>query len=217
MSDKIKVLIVDDSKLTIVGLKATLNEYEDIEVIGQANDGHESIEAVKNLSPDIVLMDIGMPTMDGIDATRQIKQLEGLKPGIIMLTSHENEQNVIDALSAGANSYCMKDVEPDVLYSVIKSTNSGASWLDPRIAGIVLNRFIGKIDRVIKSGDHTELTEREIEVLKCISEGQSNQAISENLCISLNTVKTHIKNIFQKLEVEDRTQAAMKAIKDDLL
>jgi DNA-binding NarL/FixJ family response regulator len=136
---------------------------------------------------------------------------------IIMLTSHDSEQNVLDALSAGANSYCMKDVEPEVLLTVIKSTHSGASWLDPRIAQIVLDKFVDKLGKFLKSDNMTDLTEREIDVLSLISKGYSNQSISNELCISLNTVKTHIKNIFQKLEVEDRTQAAMKAMKEDLI
>jgi len=215
--DKIKVLIVDDSKLTIVGLKTTLNQFEELEVIGEASDGQEAIDAVRQLNPDIVLMDIGMPIMDGIKATKGVKKLENVKSKIIMLTSHENEQNVLDAMSAGANSYCMKDVDPEVLLSVIKSTHSGASWLDPRIAKIVLDKFVDKLGKFLKSDTNTDLTEREIDVLNLISKGYSNQAISDELCISLNTVKTHIKNIFQKLEVEDRTQAAMKAMKEDLL
>ncbi len=215
--NKIKVLIVDDSKLTIVGLKTTLNQFEEIDVIGEANDGEESIRAVKKLKPDVVLMDISMPVMDGIKATQLLKKLEDVNTKIIMLTSHESEQNVLDAMSAGANSYCMKDVEPDTLLTVIKSTYSGASWLDPRVAQIVLNKFVDKLGKFLKSDGTTDLTEREIGVLSLIAKGFSNQGISEELCISLNTVKTHIKNIFQKLEVEDRTQAAMKAVKEDLI
>ncbi len=214
---KIKVLIVDDSKLTVVGLKTTLSQFEELEVIGEVNDGQDGIEATKRLNPDIILMDIGMPVLDGIKATKEIRQLENINSKVIMLTSHENEQNVIDAMSAGANSYCMKDVEPEILRSVIKSTHSGASWLDPGIAGIVLDKFVNKPGKFLKSNAMTDLTEREIDVLNLISKGYSNQAISEELCISLNTVKTHIKNIFHKLEVEDRTHAAMKAMKEDLI
>ncbi len=214
--NKIKVLIVDDSKLTVVGLKTTLNQFEDIEIVGIVNDGQDAVELATKINPDIILMDIGMPIMDGIKATKEIKKL-GINSKIIMLTSHENEQNVLDAMSAGANSYCMKDVEPEVLLTVIKGAYSGASWLDPRIAKIVLDKFVDKLGKFLKSNSTTDLTEREIEVLSLISKGNSNQGISDELCISLNTVKTHIKNIFQKLEVEDRTQAAMKAVKEDLI
>lgn len=217
MSEKIKVLIVDDSKLTVVGLKTTLNQFEHITVVGEANDGQDSIKATQELKPDIILMDIGMPIMDGIKATRELKKIKELGAKIIMLTSHEGEQEVLDAMSAGANSYCMKDVDPEVLVSVIKSTHEGGSWLDPRIAQIVLNKFVDKFGKFLRSEKTSDLTEREVEVLNCIAKGNSNQEISETLHISLNTVKTHIKNIFQKLEVEDRTQAAMKAVKDELI
>lgn len=219
MSEKkvVKVLIVDDSKLTIVGLKTTLKQYDDIEIIGEANDGQIAIEMALELKPDVILMDIGMPLMDGIKATKEIKKSSQLSPKIIMLTSHEAEQDVLDALSAGANSYCMKDVDPEILVAVVKSTYNGASWLDPRIAKIVLDKFVDKFGKFLKNETMSDLTERELEVLNLIAKGCSNQEISDNLCISLNTVKTHIKNIFQKLEVEDRTQAAMKAVKEELI
>lgn len=218
MSEKnpVKVLIVDDSKLTIVGLKTTLKQFDDIEIIGEANDGQLAVDMALEIKPDVILMDIGMPTMDGIQATKEIKK-SGSTAKIIMLTSHETEQDVLDALSAGANSYCMKDVEPEILVAVVKSTYEGASWLDPRIAKIVLDKFVDKFGKFLKSDTMSNLTERELEVLNHIAKGCSNQEISNVLCISLNTVKTHIKNIFQKLEVEDRTQAAMKAVKEELI
>ncbi|NLF82987.1 MAG: response regulator transcription factor [Candidatus Gastranaerophilales bacterium] len=215
--NKISVLIVDDSKLTVVGLKTTLAQFEELKVIGEVSDGKDALDVVPKLQPDVILMDIGMPVMDGIKATKELKKNKNMTSKIIMLTSHDSEQNVLDALSAGANSYCMKDVEPEVLLNVIKSTYAGASWLDPRIAQIVLDKFVDKFGKFLKSDNMIDLTEREIDVLSLISKGYSNQSISNELCISLNTVKTHIKNIFQKLEVEDRTQAAMKAMKEDLI
>lgn len=218
MSEKksVKVLIVDDSKLTIVGLKTTLKQFDDIEIVGEANDGQMALEIVPKLKPDVILMDIGMPIMDGIKTTKEIKKT-GMSCKIIMLTSHESEQDVLDALAAGANSYCMKDVDPEILVAVVKSTYEGASWLDPRIAKIVLDKFVDRFGKFLKNESVSDLTEREVDVLNLIAKGYSNQGISDTLCISLNTVKTHIKNIFQKLEVEDRTQAAMKAVKEDLI
>lgn len=213
---KIRLLIADDSKLTVVGLKTTFKQYKDIEVIGSAENGQQAIANVQELNPDVVLMDIGMPLLDGIQATKEIKKLN-LDSKIIMLTSHDGDQEVLDALSAGAYSYCMKDIEPDMLVTVIKSTYNGASWLDPRIARIVLSNFNNGKEKQSKSQEAQLLTDREIEVLTLIAKGQSNAEISENLYISLNTVKTHIKNIFQKLEVEDRTQAAMVAMKKDII
>ena len=218
MSEKnpVKVLIVDDSKLTVVGLKTTLKQFNDIEIVGEANDGKIAVEMTTKLNPDVILMDIGMPLMDGIKATKEIKKT-GSNAKIIMLTSHESEQDVIDALSAGANSYCMKDVDPEILVAVVKSTYDGASWLDPSIARIVLDKFVDKFGKFLKRDTASDLTERELDVLNLIAKGCSNQEISNTLYISLNTVKTHIKNIFQKLEVEDRTQAAMKAVKEELI
>lgn len=215
-TSSVKVLIVDDSKLTIVGLKTTLKLFDNLEIIGEANDGFIAVEMVQRLNPDVILMDIGMPLMDGIKATKEIKK-NNPNIKIIMLTSHEAEQDVLDAFSAGANSYCMKDVDPEILVTVIKSTYEGASWLDPVIAKIVLDKFVSNIGKFVKNDTPSDLTEREAEVLSQIAKGYSNQQISDNLYISLNTVKTHIKNIFQKLEVEDRTQAAMKAVKEDLI
>lgn len=217
VKEKIKVLIVDDSKLTVVGLKTTLNQFEEIEVIAEANDGQDALKVTRELKPDIILMDIGMPILDGIKTTRELKKNKDLESKIIMLTSHEDEQDVLDAMSAGANSYCMKDIDPETLVAVIKSTHEGASWLDPRIAQVVLNKFVDKFGKFLKSDKATDLTEREVDVLNLIAKGCSNQEISDQLHISLNTVKTHIKNIFQKLEVEDRTQAAMRAVKDELI
>jgi len=211
----IKVLIADDSKLTTVGLSTTFKQYKDINVIGIAENGLIAVNMVKEHKPDVVLMDIGMPTMDGIQATKEVRKLN-VTTKIIMLTSHDSEQNVIEAFSAGAHSYCMKDIEPDSLIVVVKTTHEGASWLDPRIARIVLNNFVNKTTKQGKSQESV-LTEREISILSLIARGLSNSEISDNLYISLNTVKTHIKNIFQKLEVEDRTQAVMTAMKKNII
>ncbi|MDD3014526.1 MAG: response regulator transcription factor [Candidatus Gastranaerophilales bacterium] len=209
----IKVLLVDDSKLTLAGLNTTFKQYSDIEIVGNAENGEIALNLIKEQKPDVVLMDIGMPVMDGIQATREVKNLNP-ETKIIMLTSHESEQDVFDALSAGAYSYCMKDIDPEILVAVVKSTYNGASWLDPGIARIVLGNFVNK--PVVKQQESV-LTEREIDVLGLIAKGYSNCDISGALCISLNTVKTHIKNIFQKLEVGDRTQAAMKGLKEEII
>lgn len=208
----IKIMIVEDSKLTTAGLKAMFEEQADLEIAGIAENGKIAVEMAKELNPDIILMDIGMPVMDGIQAAKLIKQ-KNSDIKIIMLTSHEDEKEVFEAFSGGANSYCMKDIEPEELVSVIRSTHNGATWLDPRIARFVLKN-IGNMPQKQKNN---ELTDREIEILKLISNGMNNNRISETLCISMNTVKTHMKNIFNKLEVEDRTHAVIKAFKSDLL
>lgn len=212
----IKLIIVDDSKLTRVGLKTTFKTIEGIDVLAEAENGKIGVEMVNKLKPDAVLMDIGMPILDGIQATRNIKSATP-NVKVIILTSHDSEQDVFDALSAGAHSYCMKDIDPEMLVTVIRSTCDGASWLDPRIAKVVLQNF-SKINANLEKPDENKiLTEREIEVLSLIARGLSNSEIAKTLCISMNTVKTHIRNIFYKLEVDDRTQAAMKAVKNEII
>ena len=207
---KIKIIIVDDCKLTTVGLKTMLQMQPDMEVVEIAVNGLVAVSMAERLKPDIILMDVGMPILDGIEATKRIKQIDSTIK-IVVLTSHDNEKDVFDALLAGAKSYCMKDIEPKDLINVIKMTNNGASWLDPRIAHMVLNKLSNKEEK------KSDLTEREQEILILISKGYTNNHIAEMLCISLNTVKTHIKSIFSKLEVNDRTEAAMKAIKEDII
>lgn len=214
--EKINILIVDDSKLTRVGLRTTFKAMEHMDVVGEAENGKQGIEMAKSLQPDVILMDIGMPILDGIQATKQINTMH-LNTKVIMLTSHDNEQDVFDAFTAGANSYCMKDIEPDMLATVIRSTYEGASWLDPRIAKIVLQNFGKPHTTHTDTQENMSLTEREIDVLHLIARGYSNSEIAKELCISMNTVKTHIRNIFHKLEVEDRTQAAMKAVQKDII
>ena len=215
MSNKktIKVLIADDSKLTAVGLKTMLKEQKDLGCLGIASNGQMAIEMTKELQPDIILMDIGMPILDGIQATKQIKSCCP-ETKIIMLTSHDEPQEIFDAFSAGANSYCMKEIEPADLVNVIKTTFNGATWLDPTIARVVLNG-LGK--NLSHYDEKNELTEREIEILKLVSQGKTNSQISDTLFISMNTVKTHMKNIFQKLEVNDRTEAAVLGLKKEIL
>ena len=213
MENKIKILIAEDSKLTVVGLKAMLSETGEFEIVDIVFDGQSAVKKALELRPDIILMDIGLPLLDGIQATKVIKK-KNENSKIIMLTSHNNDEDVLDAFSAGAASYCLKDIEEVELRNVIKTTFNGASWLAPEIAKIVLSNLNCEESKSLKKN---LLTDREIEILNFIAKGFSNLQIAETLYISLNTVKTHIKNIFSKLEVEDRTQAALKAIKEDLI
>lgn len=211
MSNKIKLLIADDSKLTLVGLKAMFTQQNTIELVGTAENGEIACKKALELNPDVILMDLGMPLLDGIQATKKIKDKHP-EIKIIILTTHDDQEEVLDAFNSGANSYCMKDIDPEELINVIESTHNGASWLDPQIAGVVLNSLNSS-----KKQKTSELTEREIEIIELIALGKTNIQISEELFISMNTVKTHIKNIFAKLEVEDRTQAAMKAKEKEIL
>jgi len=225
MPNKIKLLMVEDHKLLRVGLKAIFEEYPSLEVVGEAEDGQTAIKLAKELNPDIILMDIGLPIMDGIEATRKIKDANP-DVKIVILTSHSDENEVMQALAAGANAYAMKDIKTEYLIMVIESVNEGAIWLDPTVAKIVKEKNPALLhgpngnksqSRSDFKADHANLTEREYEVLKLVVEGKSNNEIANDLKISEHTAKAHVCNIIQKLVVDDRTQAAVKAIKEGIV
>ena len=188
MPDKIKLLMVEDHKLLRVGLKAIFEEYPSLEVVGEAEDGKKAVELAKELNPHVVLMDIGLPVMDGIEATKKIKEWNpGIK--IIILTSHSDESEVMQSLAAGASAYAMKDIKTEYLIMVIQSVKEGAIWLDPAIANTVMAKnpslLQGKPQsRASFKADHANLTEREYEVLKLVVEGRSNSEIADDLKIS---------------------------------
>lgn len=219
--DKINVLIVEDHALTRFGLKTALEAQEIFGEVYEAEDGERSIDAIIKYKPDVVIMDLGLPGINGIEATKQIKSFdENIK--VLVLTSHKNDDEVWEALSAGANAYCMKDIAPDKLIRVIETVCEGAAWLDPAIANTVLKSIISN-KTAKKSGESEEnsgkvqLTDRELDVLRLIVKGCSNQEISEKLFVSIHTAKVHVCNILQKLSVDDRTQAAIKALKDGIV
>ncbi|MCW5821448.1 MAG: response regulator transcription factor [Cyanobacteria bacterium TGS_CYA1] len=241
MPDNINVLLVEDHALTRIGLKALLDRTEDIKVIGEATNGQEALELTLSLKPHIVLMDVGMPVMDGIEAVKKIKEHK-CEAGIIMLTSHDNERDIFASLTAGAGGYCLKDVEPERLYTAIRSVHAGDAWLDAAIAGQVLKQYssffsnsagsLAKPETAKEKDDKSELqpaaddkysnivdplSPRELEVLALIVEGLSNQEVSDRLFISLATTKTHVRNILNKLAVNDRTQAAVQAMRRGLV
>ncbi|MFH0702059.1 MAG: response regulator transcription factor [bacterium] len=221
MPEKIKLFMVEDHKLLRVGLKAIFEEYPTLEVIGEAEDGQTAVKLVKECNPNVVLMDIGLPVMDGIEATKKIKEFNpDIK--IIILTSHNDENEIMQSLAAGANAYVMKDIKTEYLIAVIKSVNEGAFWLDPAVARVVMQKSLifpqnKPNSRANFKAEHANLTEREYEVLKLVVEGKSNNEIAEELKISEHTAKAHVCNIIQKLVVDDRTQAAVKAIKEGLV
>ncbi|OGI00190.1 MAG: hypothetical protein A2Y25_00205 [Candidatus Melainabacteria bacterium GWF2_37_15] len=217
-----KILMVEDHKLLRVGLKAIFEEYPNLEIIGEAEDGQQAVKMARDLKPDVVLMDIGLPVFSGIEATRRIKESNpDIK--IVILTSHTDEKEVMDALSAGANAYAMKDIKTEHLVSIIQTVNQGAFWLDPAIAKVVTQKKTilpgnnKPYSRAAFKAEHSNLTEREYEVLKLVVDGRSNNEIADELKISEHTAKAHVCNIIQKLVVDDRTQAAVKAIKEGLV
>jgi len=179
------------------------------------------VKLTKELKPDIILMDIGLQGIDGIEATRRIKE-SNPEIKIIILTSHSDENEVMQSLAAGANAYAMKDIKTEYLIMVIESVNEGAIWLDPAIAKIVREKNPSLLQGKPQSrsnfkAEHANLTEREYEVLKLVVDGKSNNEIANDLKISEHTAKAHVCNIIQKLVVDDRTQAAVKAIKEGLV
>lgn len=221
VNELVKVLIVEDHKLMRVGLKSLFEDYPEITVIAEAQNGKEAIEKVRAYKPDVVLMDIGLPDINGIEATKKIlEQSENVK--VIMLTSHISEQEVLDSLAAGANAYVMKDINTEILMMVIKTVKEGAIWLDPQVAPIIREKNAGiipkrQLSRANFKAHHSNLTEREYEVLKLVVDGKSNSQIAQTLTISEHTAKAHVCNIIQKMVVDDRTQAAVKALKEGLV
>jgi len=217
----VKVLMVEDHKLMRVGLRSLFEDFPEINIVAEAESGKEALDKIRTTKPDVVLMDIGLPDMSGIEATKKIlEQFQGVK--VIMLTSHISEQEVLDSLSAGANAYVLKDINTETLMMIIKTVKDGAMWLDPQIVPIIREKNAGVIpqrqmSRANFKAQHSNLTEREYEVLKLVVDGKSNNDIAKCLTISEHTAKAHVCNIIQKMVVDDRTQAAVKALKEGLV
>lgn len=217
----IRILLVEDHKLMRVGLKSLFEEHKELDVISEAQSGKEAIENYKIVHPDVVLMDLGLPDMTGIEATKKIIE-NSSNARVIILTSHLSESEVIDSLHAGACAYVMKDINIEILKMIIKTVKEGAMWLDPQVVPILREKNCGVIpprqmSRAMFKEQHANLTQREYEVLKLVVDGKSNNEIAQELTISEHTAKAHVCNIIQKLVVDDRTQAAVKALKEGLV
>ena len=209
---KISVLIVDDHAMVRQGLRTLLELQEDIQIVGEASNGSESVEQTRQLVPDVVLMDLVMPEMDGIEATRRIRALSP-STKVIILTSFAEDEKVFPSIKAGALGYLLKNVSPPDLVKAIQAAHRGEAQLHPEIARKLMDEFSDRPSRPT----YDELTERELEVLRLIARGRNNREISRELVISENTVKTHVSNILSKLHLSDRTQAAIYALKEDLV
>ena len=208
--DRIGVLIVDDHPVVREGLRAFLELHEDLEVVGEAADGVEALEKVGQLVPDVVLMDLVMPRMDGIITIRQIRDLSP-STRILVLTSFSENDKVFPAIKAGAHGYLMKDIRPVELAESIRSVYKGESSLHSEIAKKLMDQLAQD-----EEAAEDELTLRETEVLRLIARGHSNKEIAAALIISEKTVKTHVSNILQKLHLADRTQAALYAVRQKI-
>lgn len=215
--NKYNVLITEDHSLLRFGLKAALKTKSFVGEIFEAPDAQTAINIIKNQKIDAVIMDLGLPGMNGVEATEQIKHLyPDIK--IMILTSHKSKEEVINSVKAGASAYCSKEIEPENLALIMYSVLLGAIWFDPSVSEYILE--------IVKSGNEKpqeqqvndyNLTKREMQVLSLIKEGRNNTEIAKKLHLSINTVKAHVSGIMQKLEVDDRTQAAIKAISNNII
>lgn len=206
---EIKLLLVEDHHIVRRGLVFFLKTREEFEIIGEAENGEEALTFVQKEKPDVVLMDISMPIMDGIEATKRIKQYdETIK--ILMLSSFSEQDYVLPALEAGADGYQLKEVQPDQLVASIVAVYQGNTNFHPKVTPALLGRPVVKKE---KENPFSMLTKREQEVLREIAKGRSNKEIAAELHITEQTVKTHVSNVLAKLEVDDRTQAALYAVK----
>lgn len=215
----IKILLAEDHELTRKTLAYGLKEYEEIESIREVENGLQAVEFVEKYNPDLVLMDIVMPVMNGIDATKEIKKSHP-ETKVIMLTSMSEKENVLSSFNSGANAYCLKNIKTCELLNVISTVMGGAVWIDSAIASYIMEILQSEPKTSELEADQTNkfnLTAREKEILKLISEGLCNKAISEKLFLSIHTVKNHVKSIIQKLYVNDRTQAAILALNEKLI
>ncbi|MEH7455715.1 MULTISPECIES: response regulator transcription factor [unclassified Bacillus (in: firmicutes)] len=214
---RIKVLLVDDHTVVLKGLAFFLSTQEDLELVGEANNGKEALTKVGETQPDVVLMDLYMPEMDGIEATTYIKK-KYPHVTVLVLTSFSDQAHVLPALKAGASGYILKDVEPDQLVEAIRSAYKGNIQLHPDIANALLSQTLPQEEKVETSNIHIDvLTARENEVLQLLAKGMSNKEIASVLVITEKTVKAHVSSILSKLNLSDRTQAALYAVKNGIV
>jgi DNA-binding NarL/FixJ family response regulator len=230
----IRIVLIEDHDLTRVGMRTALQQRPGFRVVGEAATGGDGLRLLNMSKPDVAVVDVGLPDMDGIELTRRFKatQLdlaEETNTKILILTLQDSEDIVMAAFAAGADSYCMKDVSLEQLVEALRVTQEGNSWIDPAIARIVLRQSrAAQADTAVNSMGTTtianpklaesySLTERELEVLQLIVDGYSNAAIADKLFITVGTVKTHVRNILNKLCADDRTQAAVRALRSGLV
>lgn len=214
MTEKISILIADDHAIVRRGVCALFKLHPDIEVVGEASSGEETVRRVAELVPDVVLLDLVMPGIGGVEATRRIRQASP-QTQVVILTSFHEDEHIFPALRAGALSYILKDVDPDELIATVRKAALGESVLHPRVATRVVQEVRGA--RKDTPNLFVDLTERELEVLRLISDGLPNATIAEKLVLSEKTVKRHVSNILSKLHILDRTQAAVFAWQQGLM
>lgn len=211
MPEPIRVLIVDDHRVVRQGLRGFLETYTDIQVVAEAENGVQAVNLTREHVPDVILMDLLMPEMDGVEAINQIAVFSP-STRIIVLTSYTEDEYLFPAMQAGAQGYLLKDIEPEDLVSAIRAAARGQATLHPSVAA----RLVQGIDQTSKD-ELADLSERELEVLRLVAQGLSNREIAETLTVSEGTVKSHVSNILSKLHLAHRTQAALYALKRKLI
>ena len=214
MPDKITVLLVDDHAVVRQGVRTFLETQADLSVVGEAGSGAEAVELAALHFPDVVLMDLIMPQMDGVEATRRVKQVSP-RSQVVVLTSYHEDEHIFPALKAGALSYVLKDLNAEELAGAVRKAAKGEAVLHPRVAARVIKELQGL--RTDKVNPFTELSERELEVLKLIADGMSNAEMAVKLVLSEKTIKGHVSNILSKLHLIDRTQAAVYAWREGIV
>lgn len=208
MKRRIRLLVVDDHPVVRDGLKGMLASQQDLELVGDAGDGEEAIRLADELKPDVVLMDLRMPVMDGVTAIVRIRE-RWPEARVLVLTTYDADADIVRAVAAGATGYILKDAPRDEIFRAIRTTAQGKSYLSSAVAGRLMER--------VRSPSDEALSEREVEVLELVSKGASNKEIARQLRLSEATVKSHLLHIFAKLGVNDRTQAVTRALKRDII
>lgn len=213
---KYNILIVEDHALTRFALKTAFESVDYVNNVFAEENAINAFYCIDKNPVDAVIMDLGLPNIDGIEATNIIKN-KNKNIKVLILTSHENEDEVLKAIKAGASAYCSKDIQPEKLIEILQSVINGVAWFDPKVASYVLNAAASNEDSTPNEANDLNLTAREKQVLSLIADGLNNTEIAKKLDVSINTTKAHVCNILQKLSVQDRTQAAIKAIRDKII
>ncbi|HID86344.1 MAG TPA: response regulator transcription factor [Anaerolineae bacterium] len=213
---KIRVLLADDHTILREGIRALLAAQPDIEVVGEAANGREAVARARELQPDVVLMDIAMPLLNGLEATRRIKK-EHPEIGVLVLTMHDSQEYVSQILRAGASGYVIKEAAAEDLVSAIRAVHGGGAFLHPSVARMLVDDYLRRVEAKEEGGGYEGLTDREREIFQLIAEGHTNREIADLLCLSVKTVQTHRAHIMEKLDLHDKGELIKYAIRQGII